>query len=368
MESARWLAVASASRGEGLVIGELRDHPAVKAWRHVRPNASFPLLVEPVRKQRPDATLGRPRLGLFRMHHGQDIGPTIAKSRQREYLETEYMMYRQVLPNLPIPQARCLGFTADHDPERAWLFLEDVGGDPYQNGRHSHRIAAARWLARVHALGMNTPTRSLLPDRGPSHYLSELRASCIEVDSHLSREHFSVDDRRILLATLRGLAELEERWDAIEAWCDAMPHTLVHGDFVAKNCRVRNGSTGGVELVAFDWEMAGWGVPATDLATNAFGIHGVALDRETYMTAMDEDWPGLGQLELAHAIRIGDAQRVIAAIRWSCDRLVYPQKVQGELRLYLPHLEQAIRLVSGNGTRRRRHGAAPPERVPKVVS
>jgi hypothetical protein len=151
-----------------------------------------------------------------------------------------------------------------------------------------------------------------------------------------------------------------------------MPRTLVHGDFVGKNCRVRNSSNRDPELVVFDWEKAGWGVPAVDLATNAFGVYPIALDRELYAAAMADAWPGLGRLELEQAVRIGDAQRVIAAIRWGCAALPwahqYPWIVQEELRLYLLHLRQAVRLLRGNDLRRSRREAARAEGLPKVVS
>jgi ATP-binding cassette subfamily B protein len=348
---------------------ELGDHPAAQAWRRARPDTGRPVLVEPVKKERRNGTL-KPGTGVFRLHHGQDIGPTIAKRRSRKGLETEHTIYQRVLPQLPIPPVECRGFAADEDPKRAWLFVEDVGGDRYQNGRYDHRILAARWLATVHAFGMNLSTRALLRDRGPSHYLTELRWAWTEISSHLACDHFSADERRILVATLQALTELESRWDRIEAWCDAMPHTLVHGDFVATHCRVRKASTRELELVAFDWETAGWGAPAVDLASNAaFGIHlGVGVDREIYAAAMRDAWPGLGQRELEQAARIGDAQRVVAATRWSCESLVYRTVVQDELRLYLPYLDQAVRLVRRSDVRRRRNGAGPSNAVRRLTS
>lgn len=342
---------------------EPRDHPAARAWRCARPDACPAVLVEQLRKERPNATLGRPRRGVFRLHHGRDTAPTIAKRKPRESLQTEYLIYQRVLPQLPLPPVRCLGFVADEDPERAWMFLEDVGGERYQSGRHDHRVVAARWLGNLHSFGTRTSIRALLPDRGPNHYLRALRWSCTQISAHLSGDHLAADDRRILLETLRALAMLEERWEMIAAWCDAMPHTLVHGDFVDKNCRVRKAAGHGLELVAFDWETAGWGVPAVDLATNAFGVHGVALERETYTAEIRQVWPGLGRMELEHAVRVGDAQRLVAAIQWSCETLVLRGIVQDDLRVYLPHLERAVRLVRGNDARRRGDGAARREAV-----
>jgi ATP-binding cassette subfamily B protein len=344
------------------------EQGAAQAWRRARPDSARPVLVEPVRKQRPNAKPGKTRIGVFRLHHGPDIGPTVAKRRSRNRLETEHTIYQRVLPQLPIPAVQYRGFSADQDTEGAWLFVEDVGGERYQNGRSEHRILAARWLATVHAFGMHPSIRALLPDRGPSHYLTELRWSFTEISSHLACDRFSADDRRILVAILRALTELESRWDRIEARCDAMPHTLVHGDFVAKNCRVREASTRELELVAFDWETAGWGAPAVDLASNAFGIHGVGLDRKVYAAAMRDAWPGLRQRDLERAARIGDAQRVVAATRWSCERLVYRTVVQDDLRLYLPYLDQAVRLVRRSDVRRPSNGADPSKAVGGLTS
>jgi hypothetical protein len=333
---------------------ELREHPAVRAWRRARPDASPPVRVERLSKERVNGAAAKRRTGVFRLYNGPDVAPTIAKRRLRESLEAEHVIYQQVLPELPIPPVRCLGFVGDQDPERAWLFLEDIGGERYEKDRYDHQVVAARWLATLHTFGMNRSTRALLPDRGPNHYLGELRCSCTEISSHVGRGRFNAHDRRILIAILRALSALERRWDKVEAWCDSMPHTLVHGDFVAKNCRVRKPSTGDLELFAFDWETAGWGVPAVDLASNAFTVHGIALDRARYAEEIGDAWPGLGKLDLERAARIGDVQRVIAAIRWACAYLMYPWIVQAEMRFYLPSVEQAVRLVGDNEVRRPR--------------
>jgi hypothetical protein len=334
----------------------LDDHPAAQAWRRARPDASPPVLVEPLKKTRPNGTQGKVKKGVFRLHHGQNFGPTIAKRRLRECLEREHVMYQRVLPQLPIPPVHCLGFVADQDPERAWLFIQDVGGDRYQTEKHDHRVVAARWLAAVHAFGMRTSTSALLPDRGANHYLSELRWSCREIRSHLARGHFGGDDRQILLATLRGLAELEKRWQVLEGWCDAMPRTLIHGDFVAKNCRVLRTTTFDVGLCVFDWETAGWGPAAVDLATNELGDRGLALHYATYARLIRSDWGAISQHELEQAVRIGDALRVVAAIKWACESLGHGWAPKDEMRFYVPHLDRALWLVRGSDVRHPRKG------------
>ena len=60
---------------------------------------------------------------------------------------------------------------------------------------------------------------------------------------------------------------LESCWRKVERFCDRMPQTLVHGDFTAKNIRVRNRH--GSALLPFDWEMAGRVLqPPTFLTSN----------------------------------------------------------------------------------------------------
>jgi aminoglycoside phosphotransferase (APT) family kinase protein len=63
---------------------------------------------------------------------------------------------------------------------------------------------------------------------------------------------------------LLDLAGIEARWGSIEEICRDSPSTLVHGDLAPKNLRFRM-KDGKVSVLPFDWEIAGWGVPAVDL-------------------------------------------------------------------------------------------------------
>ena len=83
---------------------------------------------------------------------------------------------------------------------------------------------------------------------------------------------------------------------------------------------------------------------------------------------MRDAWPGLGQRELEQAVRIGDAQRMVAATRWSCESLVYRTVVHDELRLYLPYLDEAVGLVRRNDARRPTNGAGPSKAVRRLTS
>jgi hypothetical protein len=339
---------------------ELHDHPAVRAWRRAQPNASIPVRVERLTRGGSNA--------VFRFYHGADASrPTIAKQRWRAGAQTEHIVYEKVLPQLPIPPVRCLGYADDDDPARAWVFVEDVGGGPYQRADREHRVVAARWLAGAHAFCMTGFGRAVLPERGPEHYLQLLRAAATMIESHLRADQFQGDDRQILFAVACGLAELENRWHRLESWCGAMPRTLVHGDFVAKNCRIGGSAGSDVRLLVFDWETAGWGPPAVDLATNALGDQGLSLHYTTYAREIRAIWDGFDAKELGHAIRVGDALRVLAAIKWGAVSLSHGWAPRDEMRFYVAPLARALRLVGTGAARRPRGAAAVSERVPKSV-
>jgi aminoglycoside phosphotransferase (APT) family kinase protein len=99
-----------------------------------------------------------------------------------------------------------------------------------------------------------------------------------------------------------------------------MPLTLVHGDFVAKNLRVRNSQEGPI-LLPLDWETAGWGVPAADLAQ----VVGRAArpDLATYWSIVRESSWELDLPTLQRLADLGVVFRVLAAIRWTSEALPY---------------------------------------------
>src|SRR5213075_1421504 len=90
------------------------------------------------------------------------------------------------------------------------------------------------------------------------------------------------------LPALRAVAAwcdvIESTWGALEDLCACLPRTVVHGDFVIKNVRVRP-TAESAALLVFDWEMAGWGVPATDLAQ--FTGRTVSPDLVEYVSVME---------------------------------------------------------------------------------
>jgi aminoglycoside phosphotransferase (APT) family kinase protein len=135
----------------------------------------------------------------------------------------------------------------------------------YSPQNNEHRALAARWLAAVHNAGQHLGWETRLPDRGPRYYLQLLQSCRAKVREHFTNAHLPSGGAAVLQTVAEQCDVLEAHWNELEEICYGMPRTLVHGDFVNKNVRVRR-SAQGPELLVFDWEFAGWGVPSTDLA------------------------------------------------------------------------------------------------------
>jgi len=141
----------------------------------------------------------------------------------------------------------------------------------------------------------------------------------------------------------------ETLWSEIEEICGVMPRTLVHGDFVAKNVRVRNGR-GGLSLLVFDWGYAGWGVPGTDLAQ--LGKHVVNPDLGVYCSVMKRAEPHLSLAQIEAVAACGSLFRLVEEVRWarsylkfgSRDYLIKPVET---LREYEPLLAKALEILKG---------------------
>jgi ATP-binding cassette, subfamily B, bacterial len=239
--------------------GDLERHPAVEAWRRFRPGS------EP----RGIAGLARSKLqkksAAFRLEGcGPEGGSVIAKLCKRKAAEVENAVHGDVLPALPISSLAYYGMLDEGGPW-CWIFLEDGGEEPYSPLLPKHRKLVAEWLAGLHGAAAAEPAVLRLPSRGPEHYLTHLRSAQEALFQHLCDRAPRGDELRVLTRLTLQLETLESRWGDVTALCEELPRTLVHGDLSRKNLRIRPGETG-AEVVAFDWEKAGWGIPAVDLA------------------------------------------------------------------------------------------------------
>jgi hypothetical protein len=124
---------------------------------------------------------------------------------------------------------------------------------------------------------------------------------------NLEHPAFGANDRQILRAIACHCDFLEGYWGRIERFCAGMPRTLVHGDLSLKNARIQANHTGN-RLLVMDWESAGWGVPAVDLAQ--FAWSSLTPDIAAYWSVTQARWP---RLDLSILRQLGELGRVF---RW----------------------------------------------------
>ena len=293
-------------KSDVLVLSErLGSHAAVAAWRAITPDARDPERIEVLWRRKKSTTY---RL----VGAGADGGTIVAQHSQTVKAQVERTVYELILPQLPIPVPRYYGSRTD-SPEWAWIFLEDVGDEPYSKTDPAHVALAARWVGAMHTAGAGIAAARSLPDAGPARYLSHLGAGRAMIQACLSNPALTADEMATLRRLVSDLDGLEREWPDIERACTGVSATLVHGDFRPKNAHVRQ-RAGKPELLAIDWEMAGWGVPAVDL---------VEIDLPTYWSVVRTDCPGVRFQDMERLRAVGQVFWWLAAIRWMAPGLLY---------------------------------------------
>ena len=256
----------------------LLGHPAVKAWGRLGPARTEPerlVTLKPEKK----------RSAVYRLENvGRDGSAVIAKRGRMSNLVVEIALYRDVLSCLPLPTLRCYGFVADDDPAFGWLFLEDAGEGRYSLGSEEHRTLAARWVGTLHtSAAAHAAAKACLPNRRLNYYRKVVWLACETIRPRLTNPALSPGDLVVLNALLSHSEVLGAHWGEVEEICNLMPQTLVHGDFSAKNVRIRQGQHG-LELLPLDWDAAGWGVAAADVSQ---------IDVVLYWSIIRQHWPNL---------------------------------------------------------------------------
>jgi aminoglycoside phosphotransferase (APT) family kinase protein len=222
----------------------------------------------------------------------------------------ERIVYENILPLLSLTSPRYYGFTHEKNGDYCWLFLEYIHGVPLSPENESHRRAAAQWLGRLHASAASIPSALHLPDGGPDRYLGHLRSARLVIRQLRDQTDF-VAISNVLMHLIDLLDRLQESWESIATYCNVMPHTLIHGDFIPKNIRVV-GLGEEISIYPFDWELAGFGVPVADLSET---------DIPEYADEVIHLWPVGSIAEVRQWALVGRVFRLLASIDWSCASL-----------------------------------------------
>jgi Phosphotransferase enzyme family len=316
-----------------LVQDGLGEHPALAAWRAVDPGARRPKVIEILKPE-------KRKCAVFRIHGvGANGRPVVAKRRPASDGgdgDVELRLYTELLPTLSIPCLELYGSVSDED--YSWLFLEDAGEVWYDPGLPEHRALAVEWFAALHA--GTTTHLEWFPATGTAYFRDQVQLARDGVIASLVHPGLSASDVDVLRAVLVSLAVVEERWDDIEAICAGMPETLVHGDFVKKNVRVRE-TRAGAEMLAFDWETAGWATPAADLAL----LPGDGAESRAYHRRVVARWPGLSRADVDRLRRVGTVLRLVHSVYWEARsfRHAWIERAMRNMASYDLYLAEALR-------------------------
>jgi hypothetical protein len=315
-----------ADRGPVEVVASA-EHHAVVAWQQANSAATLPKTL---------LQLKNGKSAVYRLIGAGPAGSDIvAKRCDASTGVVERTVYEDVLPRLPVSAVRYFGAVEEEGGESVWLFLEDVGDEGYSPVAEEDRKLIARWLALAHTAAAALLPDVPLPECGLDYQREVLRCARDTVIESRENPVLTADDVGVLEEILRHSAAMELHWEEIEETCTAMPRTLVHGGFDPKNVRVREGPSG-PELLPFDWEAAGWGVPAGDLSR---------ADAETYASCVRDHWPHLNLQAVERLANVGKMFRCFAAIPGEESNLTgpWPQHVMEKMRFYDSLLSEGTR-------------------------
>jgi hypothetical protein len=308
---------------------DLLEQPCVRAWRELGPRRVEPEQIEVLK--------GEKKSSVYRL---LGVGPgnsaVIAKQCKRRIAGVERAIYEEVLTELPVTTPRYYGSVDGEDERYCWLFLEDAGGEMFSWENDRHQVLATRWLGTMHTCAADVAAAAELPDRGPGHYLDHLRRARENILRYFDNPALDAGDRELLEEILSRLDSAESNWSEVEALCEEMPRTLVHGDIRGANARVRRDS-GEAILIPFDWEMAGWGVPPVDLRY---------ADVDVYAATVGGVWPRADVQTLKAWVNVGNLLRgSIAPISWRSSLLAYEwaHREMNAIRAYYAVLCDSIR-------------------------
>jgi Phosphotransferase enzyme family len=326
-------------------MSRLADHPAVTAWRELRPERLTPRCIEIVRDSESRA--------IYRLDGvGCGGSAVIAKRCRLSTASIEHTVYDEILPRLPFTTLRYYGFVREDDGF-AWLFLEDVGRVRFSRLVAQQRMLVGRWLALMHTFARSVGASAGLPDRGQRHYLEHLRAARRDIRLNIANPAVAGSDVDLLWSVIALCDDLESHWNELDQCFDGAPATLVHGDFRPKNVHLRTIDSEACVFV-LDWETAGWGPPAVDLAPARGPYSAHQVDVATYRSIAHESWAKSDSHTIGRLVAAGTIFRRLAAMAWASSDLTFDDVSLpvSRLRVYRAELLEAVQTaMPGNRLR-----------------
>ena len=312
------------------------EHPAYLAWRELGLGTAKPERIEILKGKTPKNNQAYKRLVCRLVGVGSERSSIIGKRCERDKALIERKIYEEILPYLPITSLKYYGTVEEANQEYYWLFLEYAGERAYSANIEEHHQLSAQWLARMHTSTTHDTAPAHLPNKGSRHYLKRLQSARNGILQHLTDHELQSNDLVSFKNILTLCDLLESKWDRIEELCAEIPQTLVHGDFIPRNLRVRSDGFG-MTLIPFDWGEAGWGVPAPDI------MH---VEVIAYWSMVRDQWPWLNSQAIQRSAILGKILRCLDAINWEIPSFNYKwQRPMRNMRIYESWLVEAIRAV-----------------------
>ncbi len=253
-----------------LPAADVAHHPATRAWAASMGESAAVVGIEHLQRGR--------HCRVYRLVTGCERRPSVIAKWQDRAFGFERRVQEEVLPSVGLPSLEVYGELVEPPQDSFWIFFEDAGEEDVVGSDENSELVA-RWLAALHRWTGSTTDAEQLPDRGPGAYLAHLQGAC-------------------------ALA----------------PRTLVRGDLAGKNARIRQRAAA-KELVVFDWEMAGIGVPCVDLAQVTLGSLSPSL--HCYQHEACGVWPSVSFDYLKRLGAMGKVFRLLAALDWEARSLPY---------------------------------------------
>ena len=330
-----------------VLTDDLSSHPAVLAWAQLRNESCEPESVTVLKERR------KGKKGRSAVYRLDGVGPSgdgvIAKRCLRASAAIERTIYEQVLPHVPVPSLDYYGSIGEQQGEFSWIFLQDAGKQAFVPHNERHRAAAAIWLGIVHVSTQRMVTVQSLPNRELGHYQEHLRTARKLILRRLDNATCATDETETLKNILTHSEHLELHWSRLENLCETMPITFVHGDFVARNIRLRMNHNDCI-ILPFDWESSGWGTPVIDLAQSSLGSTPFSADPDltAYWTVVRDYWPSVQAQTLGRLALVGSVLRLLNAIYWaalglSCE---WVERSLRNLTIYEARLADAVRALN----------------------
>jgi len=236
----------------------------------------------------------------------KDVGPVglsaeaaAAKPPHTLDPEREIAVYRDVLEPAALSTPRFYGAAVDPGLGRWWLFIERIEGEVLTDvGELDVWCEAAAWAARLGTATEATTGAVLRRDaRWHEHWIDAAAAALREGDQR---------DRDTAEALTRNRSPLVRR-------LLSLPGAFVHGELYPGNLLVERTGDGPARIAPVDWELAGTGPYALDLAALVSGWNG---DERTAICTAFHQALGPARPDFGELMDAVDLCRLALALQW----------------------------------------------------